>query len=209
LVLGEADIHRELARLSLLQGDPASALQSIRQALMERQRFEDVAGAAEDLAVLVELALLTDEPCSAAHFLGALEGLRRHPGTTPAGVPSGEAHRALTKRVRSALEPATFERCHGVGMNWSPAEAIAAALAFEPTIEPAKGTRTAANPHGLSPREVEVLRLMAAGLSNQEIADALYLSRRTVSSHASNILGKIGLSTRTQAVAYAIRNGIA
>jgi NarL family two-component system response regulator LiaR len=61
----------------------------------------------------------------------------------------------------------------------------------------------------LSAREIEVLRLMAAGLSNQEIADALFVSLRTATSHASHILGKLDLTSRTQAVAYAIRSGIA
>ena len=56
---------------------------------------------------------------------------------------------------------------------------------------------------GLSPREIEVLRLMAAGKSNQEIADHLVISRNTVRRHVSNSLDKMGVANRTQAVIYA------
>ncbi len=54
-----------------------------------------------------------------------------------------------------------------------------------------------------------MLRLIADGPTNQQIADRLVISPRTVANHAANILGKLGLSTRTAAVAYAIRNGLA
>jgi DNA-binding NarL/FixJ family response regulator len=50
---------------------------------------------------------------------------------------------------------------------------------------------------------------MANGHSNQHIADELFLSRRTVTSHVTSILGKLDLTSRTQAVAFAIRGGIA
>lgn len=80
------------------------------------------------------------------------------------------------------------------------------ALAFEP-VPLAPGIRDL-DIRGLTPREMEVLRLMADGLTNQAIADRLYLSRRTVTSHASNINAKLGVTTRTAAVAWALRNGL-
>jgi NarL family two-component system response regulator LiaR len=61
----------------------------------------------------------------------------------------------------------------------------------------------------LTDREVEILQQMALGLTNQEIADVLVLSERTVRTHVTNILSKLGLSNRTQAVLYALRAGIA
>lgn len=61
----------------------------------------------------------------------------------------------------------------------------------------------------LTDREVEVLSLVAQGLSNQEIADQLIVSERTVRKHVSNILGKLHLANRTQAALYALRSGIA
>jgi DNA-binding NarL/FixJ family response regulator len=60
----------------------------------------------------------------------------------------------------------------------------------------------------LSPREIEVLRLMAAGKSNREIADTLFISRHTVSTHVRNILTKTGCANRTEAAAYAMRHGL-
>jgi NarL family two-component system response regulator LiaR len=61
----------------------------------------------------------------------------------------------------------------------------------------------------LTVREVEVLRLVARGMSNQEIADELVVSERTVRAHISNILGKLHLANRTQAALYALRQGLA
>ena len=66
-----------------------------------------------------------------------------------------------------------------------------------PTIDP------------LSGREIEVLRLLARGMSNQEIADTLVVGEATVRSHVSAILRKLQLASRTQAALYALREGLA
>lgn len=60
----------------------------------------------------------------------------------------------------------------------------------------------------LTPREVEVLALVTDGLTNREIAERLYIAQKTVSVHVSNILGKLDVSTRTQAAAAARRDGL-
>ena len=65
-----------------------------------------------------------------------------------------------------------------------------------------------AYPDGLTQREVEVLRLIAAGKSNQEVADELVISVNTVFRHVSNIFSKTGASNRTEAATYATRHGI-
>jgi DNA-binding CsgD family transcriptional regulator len=61
------------------------------------------------------------------------------------------------------------------------------------------------NDYGLSSREIDVLRLMVDGQTNREIGEALYISPRTVGSHVSNILGKLGARTRTEAAALTVR----
>jgi DNA-binding CsgD family transcriptional regulator len=62
--------------------------------------------------------------------------------------------------------------------------------------------------HGLSPRELEVLRLVASGETNKEIAATLVLSGRTVDRHVSNIYAKLGVSSRATATAYAYEHGL-
>jgi DNA-binding NarL/FixJ family response regulator len=67
----------------------------------------------------------------------------------------------------------------------------------------------ASRPGGLSPRESEVLGLVAAGKTNRAIATELFISEKTVARHVSNIFMKLGLSSRAEATAYAYRHGLA
>jgi DNA-binding CsgD family transcriptional regulator len=64
-------------------------------------------------------------------------------------------------------------------------------------------------PDGLSPREVEILRLVAGGLSNREIGTRLSISEHTAANHVRSILRKTGCGNRTQAASYAYRQGLA
>ena len=70
------------------------------------------------------------------------------------------------------------------------------------------GTTDGSDAGGLSEREREVVRLIAAGLSNAEIASSLYLSEATIKSHITRILARIGLRDRTQIAVYAYEHGI-
>lgn len=65
-----------------------------------------------------------------------------------------------------------------------------------------------AYPNDLSPREVDVLRLLAVGKSNREIADLLFISLNTVATHVRNILTKTNSANRTEAATYALRHGL-
>jgi DNA-binding NarL/FixJ family response regulator len=125
--------------------------------------------------------------------------------------------------VRAELDEVTFERLSDEGRAMSPDETIAYALesaserAPEQTPSGYSAEPTAARelqqgyPDDLTEREVEVLCLIAAGRSNQEIAQDLTLSLRTVERHISNIYLKIGATgriARATATAYALRLGL-
>lgn len=95
------------------------------------------------------------------------------------------------------------------------AEAIRAAYRGEPTLAPEaawvlfKATRRGPElGDDLTEREREVLALLVEGLTNPEIADRLYISDSTVKTHVSNILSKLGVSTRTEAASLALQRGL-
>ena len=95
------------------------------------------------------------------------------------------------------------------------AGAIRAAHAGRSTLAPEAAevlikaaTEPAAAEEGLTSRELEILRLMVAGESNPDIAATLFVSRSTVKFHVSNILMKLGATTRTEAVAIALQRGL-
>jgi DNA-binding NarL/FixJ family response regulator len=74
---------------------------------------------------------------------------------------------------------------------------------------PAAGARDGDDDLGrLTPRETEVLRLLAEGLSNRALAERLFVSEKTVKTHVSSILAKLGLADRTQAALFAVHHGL-
>jgi two-component system, NarL family, response regulator NreC len=92
-------------------------------------------------------------------------------------------------------------------------QAVRRAAAGEQYLNPRLGARLAAEPSAgppddLSEREVDVLRLIALGHTNAEIAGQLYLSVRTVETHRAHIQQKLGLSTRAELVRYALERGL-
>lgn len=102
---------------------------------------------------------------------------------------------------------ARVQPCH------SPAGASQGAAQVDETIADAASAPVSRGkeeviPFGLTAREVEVLELLALGISNQEIADRLYLSPRTVHHHVSHIFNKMGVGNRVEAVRLAIEHGL-
>ena len=87
----------------------------------------------------------------------------------------------------------------------SPEQAVEYALEREPAPDPA-----APEPYlaGLSAREVDVLRLVATGLTNAEVADKLFLSSRTVDWHMGSIYRKLGIHSRAEATRFAAEHGL-
>jgi NarL family two-component system response regulator LiaR len=86
-------------------------------------------------------------------------------------------------------------------------EALLAPSVAARLMQEVSGERPA--PAGLTERELEVLRLIARGMSNKQIARELVVSEKTVKTHVSNILAKLHLADRTQAALYAVREGLA
>jgi NarL family two-component system response regulator LiaR len=92
--------------------------------------------------------------------------------------------------------------------------AIKAAAAGQVQLSPKaaarlmREVRTPDNPETLTDRETDVLRLLAMGQANKEIAQTLSIGEKTVKTHVSNVLAKLGVTSRTQAALYAVRIGL-
>jgi DNA-binding NarL/FixJ family response regulator len=114
----------------------------------------------------------------------------------------------VSAKVRAALDDERYAEGKALGTALSIPEAIEIALQVariravpEPEPEPeADGD--------LTPREREVLALLAGGMSNAAIADELFISQRTVTTHLSRLYAKLDVSTRTEAIALAMRMGL-
>jgi DNA-binding CsgD family transcriptional regulator len=126
-----------------------------------------------------------------------LESGRCHLGLAEVAIRRGDRYAA---RAQLDAAAAAFEAC-GAHRYLAQVESRRAQLGDEPV--PLR-----AYPDGLSDREVEVLRLIARGRSNQQIAEELVIAPATVARHVSNILNKTGLANRTEAAAYAMRHAL-
>jgi len=136
-----------------------------------------------------------------ASVLGALRAGARGYLTKDAGAEEIRAAVVAVARGDAALDPAVQH--HVVA-------ALSAAGAGAPAAGAAPGDDGPGElPDGLTPREAEVLALIAEGLTNSEIAERLVVSAATVKSHVNHIFAKIGARDRAQAVVYAFANGIA
>jgi non-specific serine/threonine protein kinase len=113
--------------------------------------------------------------------------------------------------VRLRLGDAAFAAAQAAGRAQPLLEVLAEAEQANSSAMPStrdRGERSAVQ-FGLTAREREVLGLMAAGRTNREIAAALFITQRTAATHVTHILGKLGVGSRVEATASAIRNGLA
>jgi predicted ATPase/DNA-binding CsgD family transcriptional regulator len=113
---------------------------------------------------------------------------------------------APNTRLASVPDPARATRLWQDGRHLSLTQAVDEAL--DAAIVP-PGADAPVDAHGLTVREVEVLRLITEGHSDPDIAQALFISRRTAATHVANILRKLGVNSRAAAAAFAVRNGLA
>ena len=111
---------------------------------------------------------------------------------TPGGQ---ECYARASELARAALGDAAFERAWSAGRELTPEAVLLDASSERP-----------AHRDGLTRRELDVLRLLVEGKSNQAIADQLFISPRTVTNHVASILSKLDLHSRSAAVSYALRN---
>jgi DNA-binding CsgD family transcriptional regulator len=118
--------------------------------------------------------------------------------------------------ARSRLGAATWEQALTEGGAMGLDRAIAYALSGEkpsrhqsPESSSSSASPTPEYPAGLSPREVEVLRLVVEGLTNAQAAKELYLSPRTIETHLTSIYQKLGVSSRAAATRFALEHGLA
>jgi DNA-binding CsgD family transcriptional regulator len=114
---------------------------------------------------------------------------------------------AISKRTkalnRTHLGALNFEKAMAEGRTMTPYQALAAYKAF-PIQTGLRVKRSPANPAGLTAREVEVLRLVATGLTDAQVAEQLVISLRTVNSHVTSIYNKLGVSSRAAATRFAV-----
>jgi DNA-binding CsgD family transcriptional regulator len=160
-----------------------------------------------------------DDARRAARWLGAADALRERLGAPRPPVEQPGYHAALEAAGR-LLEAAAAEALAGASL---PLDAIVAdalsdapdPVAAPPSTAPAllSGAQPPATsggyPGGLSVREAEVLRLIAAGRTNPEIAQILMVSINTVRHHVTHIFDKTGCENRAAAVAFALRHNLA
>ena len=168
-------------------------------------------GFADCCSAASEMSLRRGLPESAARLAGAAGRVLEEHGLL--GSMSYQRERAeIATAIRAALGDDVFTR------EWAAGSALSVDDAFEladavfaeeesaPELAPVPVDPAAA--HGLTPREAEILRLLARDQSNQQIADALFLSRRTVHKHVEHILAKLEMDSRAGAAVWAVRHGI-
>jgi predicted ATPase/DNA-binding CsgD family transcriptional regulator len=116
---------------------------------------------------------------------------------------------AITERARAAtriqLGVSAFEKTLADGRDLTPVQALAAHKVF-PIQTARRGTPTSPYPAGLTAREVEVLRLVAEGLTDAQVAERFVISLRTVNTHLTSIYNKLGVSSRAAATRFAVES---
>ncbi|HET9661884.1 MAG TPA: LuxR C-terminal-related transcriptional regulator [Thermomicrobiales bacterium] len=146
-------------------------------------------------------------PERAAALLAALHSLGRSTGMAPTPDEFERAARE-TETVRRQVDAGRFASAWDIGSRLGIDGAIAEAIAALASLGAQQRSAEYGAAGGLTPRERQVLQLLAAGMSNRDIAEALCVSESTAISHVRNILSKLGLSSRTAAAGWAIRNGL-
>jgi DNA-binding CsgD family transcriptional regulator len=141
----------------------------------------------------------------AARLYGAAEALTAAVGLPLVVPPPGQYRRAV-EALRRELGADAFAAAWAAGRALPLEQAVAEAL--EAVDEGAGAPSTPGEPHGLSPREREIVLLLGAGQTNRAIGEALFISERTVDTHVARIFRKLAVRTRSEAIAAARAAGL-
>ncbi len=209
---GAAFALSNLGWVSVRQGNDPRAAEQFGRALVVFQELRDREATAHLLEGIAWLVLRSGRADGAARLLGAAAGLRAADGIRLALL-HREGHEPAAVAARTALGEEAFAAAWSAGaalcVEDAVAEALAAVASAEPDVSSQEVPPEAAETIRLTPRERDVLRLLAEGRSDREIAAALSLSSRTIGWHVSHLLSKLGVESRTAAAAYALRHGLA
>ncbi len=205
-----------LARVAIAQGDYNSAQTFLTESIAIGRELEDTQITMLSLQVMAELAAAQEQRAWAVHLWGAVEKLREIISYPMAPFEYASYQREITT-LRTYFGEHIFAILWAEGRALSPDEALAARDAELPKetlsaqkADPSKNSMLKANayPDSLSAREVEVLRLLAQGNSDAQIAEHLIISVRTVNTHVTSIYRKIHVTTRASATRYAFEHQI-
>lgn len=207
--LGSGRVLIHLGRALAEQGEDGQALPLLREALDLVQKAGNRWYLAEGLEAMATVAARLGDGERSARLWGSAEALREAIG---APIPPADLTRYQEglAALRSRLGETAFGAAWKSGRSLELDEAITEATAVSEVapLPAALGKHVPAATSDLTPREVEVLRLLAEGSTNAEIAATLFISPRTASTHVANILGKLSLTSRSAAAAFAHRQGL-
>jgi predicted ATPase/class 3 adenylate cyclase/DNA-binding CsgD family transcriptional regulator len=196
-----ARARNQLARAASARGDWSAAEQLAHEALADQAERGDHLDVPDSLDALAEIAAGLDNHDEAARLLGAADRARSDFGLVRWG-PEQERMDAIAQQLREALGDDTLSVAHAEGEALSLDEAIA-------YIRRARGERKRPA-HGwesLTPTELQVVDLVAEGLTNPQIGERMFISRGTVKVHLSHVFAKLGVTTRSELAAEATRRG--
>jgi DNA-binding CsgD family transcriptional regulator len=193
------------------RGDLTHAAALYRESLGLWWGLDDRWCIAHGLAGLATIAGEGGQPRRAARLIGAADAVVQAVRASLTFIPTRQArYDRMVGAVRTHLGDEAFDAARAAGRALPLAEAVAEAMALPDMIAVAPSQPPGpAEQYGLTLRELDVLRLMTGGRSNREIADTLFISQRTASTHVTHILAKLNVGTRAEAGAWAVRHGLA